>query len=86
MMPDCTQTPLCYVQSGGSQLESMQLLLTDARQHAADLQADNSHLQHTQDSLQKALAQACFQSYQGFFIAAVAPAIKYQTNVTTHSM
>ena len=45
------------MQSGGSQLESMQLLLRDARQHAADLQADVAHLQQTQHTLQQALAE-----------------------------
>ncbi|KAL3151233.1 hypothetical protein ABBQ38_013074 [Trebouxia sp. C0009 RCD-2024] len=43
--------------SGGSQMESMQLLLRDARQHATDLLADNHLLQQSQDRLQKALAQ-----------------------------
>jgi len=45
------------MQSGGSQLESMQLLLRDARQHAADLQKDKQALQQTQQRLQHALAQ-----------------------------
>ena len=45
------------LQSGGSQLESLQLLLTDARQHAADLQADKARLQQAQAKLQQAFAQ-----------------------------
>lgn len=43
------------VQSGGSQLESMQVLLRDARQHAADLQTDKQQLQHMQNRLKQAL-------------------------------
>ena len=45
------------MQSGNSQLESLQLVVRDARQHAADLQADNDLLQQTQQTLQTALAQ-----------------------------
>ena len=57
-MPCCVLHQSCPValQSGGSQLESLQLLLTDARQHAADLQTDKAHLQQAQTKLQQALA------------------------------
>lgn len=39
-------------------MESMQLLLRDARQHATDVQADNTLLQQSQDRLHTALAEA----------------------------
>lgn len=45
------------VQSGGSQLESLQVLLRDARQHAADLQTDKHQLQHMQNRLKQALVK-----------------------------
>ena len=45
------------VQSGGSQLESVQVLLRDARQHAADLQTDKQQLQHMQNRLKQALVK-----------------------------
>ncbi len=45
------------MQSGGSKLESMQVLLRDARQHAADLQTDKQQLQHMQNRLKQALVK-----------------------------
>lgn len=45
------------MQSGGSQVQSMQLLLKEARQHAAELQTDKHQLEHSQQNLQHALAQ-----------------------------
>ncbi|KAA6430051.1 MAG: hypothetical protein FRX49_00482 [Trebouxia sp. A1-2] len=52
------QSQQLELQSGGSQLESMQVLLRDARQHAADLQTDKQQLQHMQNRLKQALLKA----------------------------
>ena len=57
-MQHCQLTIIAaVVQSGGSQLESMQVLLRDARQHAADLQTDKQQLQHMQNRLKHALVK-----------------------------
>ncbi len=58
LMRHCKLTMVAaVVQSGGSQLESMQVLLRDARQHAADLQTDKQQLQHMQNRLKQALVK-----------------------------
>ena len=43
------------MQSGGSQLESLQVLLREARQHAAGLQGEQQQLEHMQRRLKQAL-------------------------------
>lgn len=45
------------MQSGGSQLESSQVLLRDARQHGAGLQADKQQLEGMQRRLKRALVK-----------------------------
>ena len=58
LMRHCKLTMVAaVVQSGGSQLESVQVLLRDARQHAADLQTDKQQLQHMQNRLKQALVK-----------------------------
>ncbi|DBB07098.1 TPA: hypothetical protein ACH3X1_011679 [Trebouxia sp. C0004] len=52
------QSQQLELQSGGSQLESMQVLLRDARQHASGLQTDKQQLQHMQNRLKQALVKA----------------------------